>query len=265
MSKALITEDYLYDIADAIRAKNGSADTYTPPQMAAAIAAIPTGSDVDVEPLNVSQNGTYTAPSGKAYSPVTALVPNTYGSGDEGKVVQNGALVAQTSRTFTQNGTYDTTTNDSVTVNVSGGIVEPGVLYKAPNFYTRIDIPQGQRNQYVSFAYDGLVLYYTSSTDTGFAVITANKIDVSEYDTLYIKGLINSIVQTTGQYIVRLGIANSISGYQPSYEQSVVLTTTSAEEQIVEVDISSYTGEYYVSLSGWGLNAEIHEIGLKKI
>lgn len=43
MSKALITEDYLTDIADAIRAKNGSSDTYTPPQMAAAIAAIPTG------------------------------------------------------------------------------------------------------------------------------------------------------------------------------------------------------------------------------
>lgn len=35
MSKALITEGYLTDIANAIRAKNGSADTYTPPQMAA--------------------------------------------------------------------------------------------------------------------------------------------------------------------------------------------------------------------------------------
>jgi len=121
MSKALITEGYLTDIANAIRAKNGSADTYTPPQMAAAITAIPTGSDVDVESLNVGANGTYTAPSGKAYSPVTVLVPNTYGSGDEGKVVQNGALVAQTSRTLAQNGTYDTTTNDSVTVDVSGG------------------------------------------------------------------------------------------------------------------------------------------------
>lgn len=74
MSKALITEGYLTDIANAIRAKNGSADTYTPPQMAAAIAAIPTGSNVDVEPLNVTQNGTYTAPSGKAYSPVTVNV-----------------------------------------------------------------------------------------------------------------------------------------------------------------------------------------------
>lgn len=43
MSRAIITEGYLTDIADAIRAKNGSSDTYTPPQMAAAIEAIPTG------------------------------------------------------------------------------------------------------------------------------------------------------------------------------------------------------------------------------
>lgn len=81
MSRAMITEDYLTDIADAIRAKNGSSDTYTPPQMAGAIAAIPTGSDIDVEPLSVTANGTYTAPTGKAYSPVTVNVSG--GGGDD--------------------------------------------------------------------------------------------------------------------------------------------------------------------------------------
>lgn len=40
---------------------------------------------------------------------------------DEGKVVSNGALVSQTSDTVTENGTYDTTLKNSVTVNVSGG------------------------------------------------------------------------------------------------------------------------------------------------
>ena len=34
------------------------------------------GSSVTVEPLTVTQNGTQTAPSGKAYSPVTVNVPN---------------------------------------------------------------------------------------------------------------------------------------------------------------------------------------------
>lgn len=64
------------DIADAIRTKLGVQDTYTPPQMAAAIAAIPTGGGVDVEALSVTANGTYTAPTGKAYSPVTVNVPS---------------------------------------------------------------------------------------------------------------------------------------------------------------------------------------------
>ncbi|MBO7536317.1 MAG: hypothetical protein J6T34_04165 [Bacilli bacterium] len=43
MTKVTITEDYLEDIADAIRSKNGSSNTYTPAQMAPAIQAIPTG------------------------------------------------------------------------------------------------------------------------------------------------------------------------------------------------------------------------------
>lgn len=73
MSRAMITESYLTGIANAIRAKLGVQDTYTPPQMSAAIDAIPT---VTVEALSVTQNGTYTAPTGKAYSPVTVAIPS---------------------------------------------------------------------------------------------------------------------------------------------------------------------------------------------
>ena len=78
------------------------------------------GSSVSVEPLSVTQNGTYSE-TGKAYSPVNVSVPNTYSASDEGKVVSNGALVAQSSQTIDSNGTYDTTLKNSVTVNVSGG------------------------------------------------------------------------------------------------------------------------------------------------
>lgn len=77
------------------------------------------GSSVTVEPLTVTENGTTTAPSGTAYSPVTVNVPNSYGAADEGKVVNNGALVAQTAHApVTANGTIDTTLNNSVPVNV---------------------------------------------------------------------------------------------------------------------------------------------------
>lgn len=77
------------------------------------------GGGVTVESKSISANGTYTAPTGKAYSPVTVNVPNSYTAGDEGKVVSSGALVSQTAHAeVTQNGTIDTTLNNSVVVNV---------------------------------------------------------------------------------------------------------------------------------------------------
>ena len=82
MARVLINESNLENIADAIRAKNGSSDTYLPSQMATAISNIST---VGVEPLSVTDNGTYTAPTGTAYSPVTV---NVSGGGGGGTVAE---------------------------------------------------------------------------------------------------------------------------------------------------------------------------------
>ena len=43
MSKVLVTESYLEDIAEAIRTKTGGTDTYTPGEMAAGVLSIPAG------------------------------------------------------------------------------------------------------------------------------------------------------------------------------------------------------------------------------
>ena len=70
----------------------------------------------------------YDQPSEYAgYNIVNVNVQTSFTPSDEGKVVSNGALVAQTplSQDITQNGTYDTTLNNSITVNVSGGAVMP--------------------------------------------------------------------------------------------------------------------------------------------
>ena len=70
--------------------------------------------------ISITQNGTTTENvNDYKYAEITASVPNTYAAGDEGKVVSNGALVAQTAHaTVTENGTVDTTLNNSVEVAV---------------------------------------------------------------------------------------------------------------------------------------------------
>lgn len=79
--------------------------------------------DATLGEKTITANGVYNASSDDldGYSKVTANVPNTYAASDEGKVVSNGALVAQGSDTVTVNDTYDTTLISSLTVNVSGG------------------------------------------------------------------------------------------------------------------------------------------------
>lgn len=86
------------------------------------------GETVLINNKNISANGEYSASSDSAdgYKKVTVSVPNTYAAGDEGKVVSSGQLVAQTAHAqVTQNGTIDTTLNNSVEVAVSGGKLLP--------------------------------------------------------------------------------------------------------------------------------------------
>ena len=78
MATVLINDEYLTDIAVAIRTKNNSDTTYKPKEMAEAILAIEGGGSAApavIEALTITENGTYTAPEGvDGYSPITVDV-----------------------------------------------------------------------------------------------------------------------------------------------------------------------------------------------
>lgn len=60
MARVIINESNLQNIADAIRGKNGTQNTYTPSQMASAISAISTGLDIKKLTATVSADKTST-------------------------------------------------------------------------------------------------------------------------------------------------------------------------------------------------------------
>ena len=139
------------------------------------------GGNVSVESLSVTENGTYTADEGHAYSPVTVSVSNSYAASDEGKVVNNGVLVGQTSTTKTANGAYDTTLNDEVVVNVpqpsgSISITQNGTVDVTNYASANVNVSSGggssASNKAVNFYdYDGTIV--DSYTANEFAALSA--------------------------------------------------------------------------------------------
>jgi hypothetical protein len=91
---------------------------------------------------DININGVYIASEDEAngYSKVVVSVPNTYVAEDEGKVVSNGALVAQGSTTIVDNGTIDTTLYNSITINVPQALPDNAL---APIFTNNVQIITG--------------------------------------------------------------------------------------------------------------------------
>lgn len=100
-------------------------------------------------------------PSG--FVSAVGAIGNTYSASDEGKVVDNGELVAQTSDTVTVNDTYDTTLINSLTVNVSG-----------VGGYTLEEVMTGYPSGAVNYTPTGNVTQYSISGRNQMTSLTVN-------------------------------------------------------------------------------------------
>lgn len=96
MANYIVSDTNLTAVANAIRTKGGTSEQLEfPDDFVSAIGDIQTGGGVTVEPLSVAENGTYTAPTGKAYSPVTVNVSG--GGTDELLLLEQNQLISRTS------------------------------------------------------------------------------------------------------------------------------------------------------------------------
>lgn len=167
--------------------------------------------------IEITENGTYNVES-KAEAVVD--VPNTYTAADEDKVVHGGELTPQTSITKTLNGTYDTTLNDEVVVNVrqpegtttitSNGTKDiewfKNAVVDVPNTYTAAD--------------EGKVVNNSALTPQTARTITAN----NTYDTT----LNNSIT---------VNVPNPSTGKINITNMNEVDVTNYAKAQVVDADL----------------------------
>lgn len=98
MSKVLITESNLTNIADAIRSKNGSSETYTPAEMASAISNIPSGGGGTITQdqdgyIVISESGGTTVLQSKSVTPSESVQDVTADTGYGGlSQVRVGAI-----------------------------------------------------------------------------------------------------------------------------------------------------------------------------
>lgn len=225
---------------------------------------------------NITANGTYSAVDDQAngYDPVIVDVPNTYTAGDEGKVVDNGQLVAQTSTTATANGTIDTTTNNQVIVNVpnsytagdEGKVVSNGALVAQTAYPTTIT----ENDTYDTTNYNSITVNVsggTSSsvsaqlyTDSAFTTTAKGYITVYNQSTIIVSGVLKYGSTAVPYYInpTELQLSDYLSSdksmtLQKTSSTSSIETATgtlSVSNNLISIQLTSGSGTATTALFG---------------
>ena len=281
------------------------------------------GGDCDLGEKAITENGTYTAsddgydgysevtvdvsgggypePTGtktitengtgidvKDYALADVNVPNSYSAGDEGKVVSNGALVAQGSQTITQNGTYDTTLISELVANVSGGggstnilsgtdipassVGENGAVYlllAESQDFTQLSLKKEYSMSAVQYE-NSVVFSYGSGENIGAQVY--RQIDLTDINTIacHAKAFNGqyATAYSTQKFSPILLIENTVNPAQAFPINTSIVSAngetyrleSNSDEQTFVADVSELTGNYWVVLSCAGCTATFSEL-----
>lgn len=219
MAKVLVSESNLTNIANAIRSKNGSSNTYTPAQMAPAILAIPTGggsstlwniniTQSEHQTISVttsfSKSGTssYTIGSSDTPTVVATVTPDTGYVAGAASVQQSGTTFNVSASAATPETTTDIVKNYSNVVatidgnnfsisslgNYSDGWWVPGGVTITPDYgYMALVTPQsGVAYTFTgTLTLDGHELNFTATNWDGGTIQFTDNANLSAFRTYY--------------------------------------------------------------------------------
>lgn len=190
--------------------------------------------------IEITENGTYNV-TDKASAVVN--VENSYTASDEGKVVDNGALVSQTSQNINANGTYDTTTKNEVVVNVpSSSVSEKWARLHDDNTvdgsleFTDADLPANYVMTKGAFANNVKIKSFDSSAITSIPMGAFNNMGIA-------KGWSTSSIETVGNpSITSINMPNVTSIGAGAFSFCTALATMGTFAKVTSIGESAFMG-----------------------